>query len=634
MRTTAFIRLLLICLLCLSGFNFDIYAQIDDTIHMPIDNGQNGDLSKKEYRLLLKRIVASDDFYSRIKRRADSGYIYKQIYPLIFRKPQTAENLKINSLPANAQFKSYKNDVIRSIRIIKVPTFGSSVYDTVQVENRGLAKTLNSIHFPTLDAVILKFLLFEVNDRLDPILLSDNERIIRNAPIFEDARFIINPVNKDTVDLILVVKDVFPLGADVKVNSLDNGSFRIFNRNIFGFGHQFGQSLGYDSKYSPSFYLGEGAYIIRNIKHNFIDFTMFWANTPTNRNIGIDVIRPFLTPEVKLAGGLTVTYKQSWLFNNRSYLPYKYSNQLLDVWAGNAFITHRLKEISSRRQQVAITARFYQLNYFQTPDFYLLQGPPMVNTTRLLFGFNILRSEYYRTNMLYGYGRTEDIPYGHHAELIAGWEFTELQKRFYTAVKLDFLKPIHDAGLFGLDLQIGSYLSESGYYEQGVLKTTLKLISPLLPAGKHSIRNFITLGYTTGLDRCTTTTISVNDGNSGNLFNKYDMVGYQRVRGRVESVLFTPYYFLGFRFAPFGFAEAAMIAEKHQEFFHQRIYPALGIGVRLRNENLVFSTFQISLSWHPVAPDNISPFEFLISGLPPAGLERYLIDKPDMILYE
>ena len=477
-------------------------------------------------------------------------------------------------------------------------------------------------------------MLFEVNDRLDPILLSDNERIIRNAPIFEDARFIINPVNKDTVDLILVVKDVFPLGADVKVNSLDNGSFRIFNRNIFGFGHQFGQSFGYDSKYSPSFYLGEGAYIIRNIKHNFIDFTMSWANTPTNRNIGIDVIRPFLTPEVKLAGGLTVIYKQSWLFNNRSYLPYKYSNQLLDVWAGYAFITHRLKEISSRRQQVAFTGRFYQLSYFQTPDFYLLQGPPMVNTTRLLFGFNILRSEYYRTNMLYGYGRTEDIPYGHHAELIAGWEFTELQKRFYTAIKLDFLKPINDAGLFGLDLQIGSYLSESGHYEQGVLKTTLKLISPLLPAGKHSIRNFITLGYTTGLDRYTTTTISVNDGNSGNLFNKYDMVGYQRIRGRVESVLFTPYYFLGFRFAPFGFAEAAMIAGKHQEFFHQRIYPALGIGVRLRNENLVFSTFQISLSWHPVAPDNISPFEFLISGLPPAGLERYLIDKPDMILYE
>ncbi len=633
MRPAAFITLILICLQFLPGLTLEINAQIDDTIHMPFDNGQNGELSRKEYRLLLKRINASDDFYSRIKRKADSGYIYKQLYPLIFRKPQTAENLKINNLPANAQFKSFRNKIIRSVRIIKIDIFGSSIYDTIQIEKRGIIKTLNGIHFPTTDAVIKNYLLFKEGDRFDPVLVSDNERIIRNAPIFEDARFIIDPINRDTVDVILVVKDVFPIGADVKINSLNNGSLRIYNRNIFGLGHQFGQSIGYDNKYSPSFYLGEGAYIIRNIRHNFLDFTMFWANTPIRRSFGIDISRPFLTPEVKLAGGLNLSYNQSWLFDNIRYDRFENSHRLFDIWGGYALVTQRLRDISSRRQQVAFTGRFYQLDYFQTPDFSLLKGPPMLNTTRILLGFNILRSEYYRTNMLYGYGRTEDIPYGHHAEIVAGWEFTELQQRFYTALKLDFLKPIRNAGLFGIDFQIGGYFAENRFLDQGVMKTTVKVISPLLTAGKHSIRNFLTLGYTTGLDFLTTSTISINDGNSGNLFNKYEILGNKRLRGRVESVIFTPHYFLGFRFAPFGFAEAAMIAYKHQNFMQQRIYPALGIGIRLKNENLVLSTFQISLSWHPVAPENISVFEFLFSGLPPTGLERYLIDKPDLILY-
>lgn len=627
-------RLMIICLLCLSAWPFEILAQVDDTIHLPFDNGQNGEMSRKEYKMLLRRINASDDFFFRLKRKADSGYIYKQIYPLLFRKPQTAEDLKIINLPANVHFKKYKNDVIRSVRIIKVNIFGSSIYDTMQAENTGIIKTLNSIHFPTLDAVIMNYLLFKEGDRLDPVVISDNERIIRNAPIFEDARFIVDPVNKDTVDLILVVKDIFPLGADVKINSLNSASIRILNRNIFGLGHQLHQTFGYNNKYSPSFFLGDGAYTIRNIRHKFIDFTVFWANTPLNRRIGIDVTRPFLTPEIKFAGGLNVTYQKSWLFDNRSYDPYKYSFRLFDFWTGYAFITHRLKDISSRRQQIAFTGRVYQLDYFQTPDFYLLNRPPIVNTTRLLLGFNILRSEYYRTNMLYGYGRTEDIPFGHHAEVVTGWEYTELNQRFYTALKIDFLKPISNAGLFGLDFQIGGYLSHGGYYEEGILKTSLKVISPLISAGRHSIRNFGSLGFTAGLDRNTPGTISINDGNSGNIFGKYDISGFRRLRGRIESVVFTPYYFMGFRFAPFAFAEAAMISRKYQPLLHQTIYPALGIGLRLRNENLVFSTFQISLSWHPVAPENVSAAEFLFSDFPSTGLDHYLIDKPEPIVFQ
>ncbi len=629
---STYVKLIAVCMCCMFWFPSQLSAQNADTLLLPFDQNGNGEMSRKETKELLRRIDASDKFYKRIKERADSGYIYKQLYPLIFRKPQDAENVKINNLPANATFRRYRGDVIRSVRIIKIDVFGSSIYDTVQEAKVGIINTMNKLHTKTQTAVIMNYLQFKEGDRLDPVKISDNERLIRNAPIFEDARFIIEPVNRDTVDIILVVKDVFPLGVDVKVNSVNNGSLRISNRNIFGFGHQLSQTIGYNNDYSPSFFLSEGSYLIRNISHSFTDFNVFWSDNPLYKRKGFDLLRPFITPETRFAGGLNVTYNQSWLYHMRSIDRFRFNNRLFDVWAGYATITNRLKDISSQRQQIALTGRFYQLDYFQTPHFSLWNQPPMINTTRLLFAFNILRSEYYRTNMLYGYGRTEDLPFGHHAELVFGWENNQLQRRIYTALKLELVQPTKHAGMIGLDFQIGGYLN-GGFYEDGILKAQLKMISPLMKAGRHHIRNFGFVGYTTGLDRKIPGVISINDGNSGNLFNNFELLGYQRLRGRIESVIFTPYYLLGFRFAPFWFAEAAVIAEKNQQFVNQIIYPALGVGIRLKNENLVFSTFQLSFSWHPIAPDDVTKFEFLFSDIPHSGLRRYLIDKPELVEY-
>ncbi|MGE5317724.1 MAG: hypothetical protein ACM3ME_06990 [Chloroflexota bacterium] len=610
-----------------------VFAQNGDTLYLPFDNG-NGEMSRQEHRKLMKRIKASDEFYRKLKNKADSGYIYKQLYPLIFRGPQIPVNqLEMNTLPANAIFRHFRNDYIRSIRVIRLKPFGNSIYDTIYVETGGLTKAINNLHFETHESVVRNYLQFKVGDRFNPVKVSDNERIIRSAPIFEDARFIIDPVGRDSVDVILVVKDIFPLGADLKINSVNNGSLRIYNKNIFGFGHQLSQSFVYDHNYSPSFYLGEGNYIIRNIRRTFTDFNVGWTNTPVYRRIGIDITRPFITPEIKYAGGLIVSFNQGWLYNDRSVDRYRYSNRLFDAWLGYAVITNRLKNISSRRQQVALTGRLYQLDFYDAPYFSVLNIAPFVNTTRLLFGFNIVRSEYYRTNMLYGYGRTEDIPYGHKIELIFGFENTELEKRPYSAIKLSFLKPTPLAGLLGLDLQIGGYLQD-GFYKDGVLKTQLKIISPLVTSGRSSIRNFGFIGYTTGLLRNIPGSISINDGNTGNMFHKYDILGYQRLRGRIESVVFTPYYFLGFRFAPFFFAEAAVIAPVKEKFVNQSIYPALGLGIRLRNENLVFSAFQISFAWHPVAPNGIAPVELLFSDLPSIGLDQYLINKPEIVEYK
>ncbi|HLN54148.1 MAG TPA: hypothetical protein VK212_10605 [Lentimicrobium sp.] len=625
-------KVLIALMLCTSGINQFAAAQNGDTLFLPFDFDQNGPVDKEEYRKLNERIKSSDEFYARLKKRADSGKLYKKIYPLLFRRPQSAEDFEISNLPANAQFRPYKGDIIRNIRIVKLKPFGTSIYDTTDSEETGIIKTLNNIHFQTITPVIARYLQFKEGDRLDPVKISDNERIIRNVPFFDDARFIVIPVNRNTVDVILVVKDIFPLGADLKFNSFNNFYIRLFNRNMFGLGHQFEQAFGYDKNQNYSFYFGDGSYTMRNIRHSLTDITAFWSDNPVNKRFGFDVSRPFITPEIKFAGGLNVTYTRGWLYNDTENDRYQYNNRIFDVWLGYSSITQRLKDISSRREQVAITGRFYQIDYYQTPSFMLLNAPPMINTTRVLMGFNILRSEYYRTNMLFGYGKTEDIAFGHHAEMIVGWEFNEFRHRLYNALKLDMMFPTHHAGLIGLYVGIGGYLDD-GNFGDGVLSTSIKVISPLIKAGKGSIRNFGSISYLTGLDR-SVGLISINDGNSGNLFNNYELLGYSRIRCRIESVVFTPYYLLGFRFAPFWFIEAAMISPEGKRFANQTLYPAVGVGLRLRNENLVFSTFQFSLTYHPIAPESIAPFGFEFSGLPVPGFNSYLINKPEMIEFK
>ena len=612
--------------------SFQLKAQNPDTLLL-IDINQNGDLTAKEHRALLKRIKASDAFYKRLMQKADSNYISKSLYPLLFRKPQTSRNLEIRNLPANAVFKKYQGDVIRSIRYVKLRVFGSSIYDTIYEENKSITNILNKMHMYTNDVVIDNYLSVKPGQRLDAVKLSDNERMIRNAPIFEDARFIVDPVNKDSVDLILIVKDIFPLGADIKVNSVRDGRIRLYDRNLLGFGHQLGQSFGYKSSMSPSFFLGEGGYIARNIRHSLTDFSLLWSDDPINKHIGMDVSRPFITPELHLAGGLNVTYNEAWLFDEPLTERYRYSNRVFDVWGGYSTIINRFKGITSNRQQAALVTRFYQLDYYQVHHFSLLNMPPMVSVTRTLTAFHILRSEFYQSNMIYGYGRTEDIPYGYHAELILGYEHSELDHRVYSALKSGVTLPIRNAGLMHLQAQLGGYF-QKGLMEDGVFKTDLQLISPLINMGKFRVRNFSSISYITGISRTVPGTISMNGDPLWHLFNKYELTGYQRVRGRFESVNFTPYYFMGFRFAAFWYMEVAVLAKKNENFVNQTIYPALGAGIRLRNENLIFSTIQLSLNWYPVHPDGIQAFSGQLSDVPGHTLNENLIDKPEIIEYK
>lgn len=76
-----------------------------------------------------------------------------------------------------------------------------------------------------------------------------------------------------------------------------------------------------------------------------------------------------------------------------------------------------------------------------------------------------------------------------------------------------------------------------------------------------------------------------------------------------EFVMFSPWYFYGFRFAPFVFADVGLISQSRYAFTNSDTYAAIGVGFRIRNESLAFKTIILSFGYIPNAPaGNINYF--------------------------
>ncbi len=110
------------------------------------------------YELQKKRIASSSEFYKKVKSSAQSNFFYRNLYPILFRKPPATKSSEIISGSDSLPYLTQKDKVIRSVRIYKAPVFGSSIFDTSVISANWTDRLLNSIHFNTNDAVIRSYL--------------------------------------------------------------------------------------------------------------------------------------------------------------------------------------------------------------------------------------------------------------------------------------------------------------------------------------------------------------------------------------------------------------------------------------------------------------------------------------------
>ncbi len=564
-------------------------------------------------------------FFDSLKVKVSKNQLTRKLYDLVIVSPDTINKNRITG-SSEENYVGYSGRKIRKIDIQRLNVFGVDISNPASPETRKIDNLMNRTHFNTNEKIIRKNLLFETGDTVSPLIISDNERILRQLPYIDDARIILVPVSDEEVDIVVLTKDIYSLGGDYSYKGLKKGTVSLFDKNIFGMGHEFGIEVPYDAsmKDSPGFGV---QYKVDNIGKSFLNLGLYYMDGLGNRTYGFNLDRRLVSSTTKYAGGISVREMFTSEDLDTLIVPEPLKYNLQDYWLSRSFL---LNEESVSR--FILGARYKNNNVFEKPlilpdTYYYLQKYRI-----FLASAALSVQKYYKTNLIYGYGRTEDIPYGGLIKFTAGKEINEFKTRTYLGAELSVGKSSKNLGYFYTSAGLATFVNEART-EQGILALSMKYFSNLVSVGNSRIRNFVNLDYVRGFDRYLDEYLMFNRENGFSGIKNDSVNGTQRFSVSLESVLFSPVNLYDFRFAFFGFADFAFLSGTSEVIVDGNTLSGIGFGIRIRNDNLVFKTFQVRIGFYPNLPSYSKMNHIIISGEQLLGPNNFDPGPPAIIPY-
>lgn len=549
------------------------------------------------YRLQKKK----QNIFERLDSTAKYNRFTRELRNMILVKQKSQISVEAEtSGKSETNYIDYKGKIIRNITFKQLDVFGPTVDDTSRTAVNWIQKTGNKLHIKSKPYLLRNNLIIKPGDEVDPLKLADNERILREASYIHDARIYVRETeSSDSVDIYIVLKDVWPKAFDLKLNNLYGGSFSMWDRNIFGFGHENQNSLFWDSKEKES--VGyEGVYSIPNIGGSFIRGRGQYLDKFGNQTYGISFDRNFYTPNTKYAGGLSY-YKT----NKPDYFTYPDTTLLLpveytksDFWLGRSFSLNRLNFKFQSRNNLSFILRVTKTDVLKRPqlDENLFYG--YQNRTLYLSSIAFTKQNYFKSNLIYNYGRTEDIPYGMLLQFTSGYETNEFKSRVYLASKVAFARYNPNLGYLYMSVGHDGFINAEKKTEQGAVNAKLNYFSPLVKYDKFKLRYFVNIDYTKGINRYKDEYLTLNNDYGLNGFVNDSLRGNERLNFQFETVCFSPWYFHEFRFVFFASSEFSLFG-KNIDLWKNPVYSGISFGVRIRNERLVFNTIELRFHLYP-----------------------------------
>jgi hypothetical protein len=251
------------------------------------------------------------------------------------------------------RYHSYDGARIRSVRVETLEPFGESLTDTTRHARSLFQKAGNALHFRTRSFVVRNYLLFEEGDVVDPLLISESERLIRSSGFIRDV--LIEFYNYDSltceVDVLVRARDLwsFSVTTDLSSNRL---RARLTAFNMFGLGHRFSNRFDYRFKEAPDKLPDlRGYYLLPNIANTFISSELFYSYEDNEEVRGVSVNRPFYSPTTLYAGGASYFNKNltdSIYLSSKKYEPFSFTSGEWSVWGGKSFPVKRGKTMEER----------------------------------------------------------------------------------------------------------------------------------------------------------------------------------------------------------------------------------------------------------------------------------------------
>lgn len=524
-------------------------------------------------------------------------------------------------------FEHYAGKRITAINITQANVF--SPRDTSEKVS-WVQRFVDKIHIRTKRKQLEQNLLFRVGDTINPYVMGINEEMLRSLPYLSTAYFVVMPDRNDPdgVTVIVFARDNWSISADAHFGSIEK-KISVFDRNFLGTGDElrlvFCTEKGFRS-------IGtEIDYTARNLLGHFTDVRV-QMGVGANNNIGrFTVERPFILPS-DWAFGIDVgkTYKREELIlRDTSY----YINRfIVSGWVGKSWCLNWQNGTS-----VYVAASLGKEQYSNRPPVTERLNPYYHNSELFLFSLGFARRNYFQGNMIYGYGRTEDIPYGFRVELVGGRQWEEkLGRRDYWGLRGYWGNLVGDHYVEA-GAALGSFFTPDYKLQQSVITSHIKYFTPLLRVRTSYIRQFGVLSATLGFNRLEGEREALRYekrqgmGIRGLSTNSW-LTGYNRLTMSSETVLFTPLFLYHFRFAFFVFGDAGWMGYDNN-LFRNRFTGAIGAGVRIKNERLIFNNIQIRFGYAFNRPPEVGYSYFSISNEQDFQETNFAPGQPKVVPY-
>lgn len=575
--------------------------------------------------------------YEKIGSISSKHKFTQWIYDGIFVPPRDADEPAPSS-PGSRRvnpFLKYKGRIVRSIEVRTFDPFGYSVDDTTLAPVNVLQTWADRLHRKTRPRIVRNLLLVKEGQPLDPLQVTESERVLRAAPFVNDARIIAKPVGKGSVDLVVLVHDKWSVDVDGEAD-LTSASARLRERNFLGWGQGLTQRVGYRLD-EPKLELS-GAHDVYNIGRSYISSDVFYTSGNTANAVGFALARPFYSPLAEWAGGLN--WSRTWGHYDVTdaeanvLARYGLENADADVWAGRSFVLGDGKSMGSQSSNIIVAARYAQTRYLDRP-------PPSVdvlgvyrNSSLLLVSAGLSIRQYYKERYLFRFGSSEDVPEGLLVRLTTGVQRRELApNRPYIGVDASRGRAYEGFGYLSASIGYGTFFERRNVID-GTFRLQLLYFSDLRTWGRWHFREFGRFHVTYGYNKPAFSQLDLN-GSQLYGFSSDVLRGTHKEVLDLETVAYAPYNLWGFRIAPVLLMGFGTIGDEQDPVFTGRIYSAFSLGLLVRNENLLVRTFEVTVGFYPYLPDSTGPgFRFNNFDSFTAGAPDLAFPEPSPISYD
>ena len=534
----------------------------------------------------------------------------------------------------------YQGKIIRHIYVMTFD-FDQSFTDTNVVAKSLFTRIGNHLHRTTRKFVIRNNIFIKENTPVNAYKVADNERYIRSLEYVHDVRMIIDtiPGNNDSVDITVFSKDFFSIAGGAAARGADRVNGNLFDANLGGMGQRLEVTGLYDRNREPA--TGYGASFRQgNVMGSFIDATAGYSVMNGSYYTREEETTEFLTlsrrlvsPYSRFAGGLTLS-------NNKGGNPYnlpennvfKYQYNLIDAWAGYSIgikvLTATNNTIRDRR---FLAVRYYNRSFSEVPKQIGNRFDPVYNnSSALLTQFTFFRQDYFKTQYIYGFGTTEDLPYGYNIGFTLGWHKQLDLERPYGGVNVTHYIATNKGDFIQLYLRSGGFLYKNTI-QDGSFLVGATAFSRICFLNSTKVRQYANFSFTRLHNRVTYAQLYINNYFGPRGFLADSAYGTQRVSLQLETVFFVKFKLLGFQFAPFPYGDITLIGPENAPLAKASLYSSLGGGIRARNENLVFETIELRAYFFPVAPNNMKGFKLILSANVRYRYSSNYVNAPDFV---